>query len=94
MWLIKYRIRTTDGALFELDPSTGRLATVVRIADNPWDIAVGEGAVWVLTQHGTVVRVDPATSSPVRTIPLGRPPLVVYPNEIAAGEGAVWVTMH
>jgi hypothetical protein len=47
-----------------------------------------------LTQNGTVVRVDPAMSSEATTIPLGRPPLVVYPNEIAAGEGAVWVTMH
>jgi YVTN family beta-propeller protein len=94
VWVMKYRIRMSDGALFEFDPSTGQLGSVLRIADNPWGIAVAEGAVWVLTRNGTVVRVHPATSSVVDTIPLGRLPRVVYPNEIAAGEDAVWVTMH
>jgi YVTN family beta-propeller protein len=94
VWVMKHRIRTSDGALFEFDPGTGQLGGVLRIAGNPWGIAVSEGAVWVLTRNGTVVRVRPATSSVVDTIPLGRPPRVVYPNEIAAGEDAVWVTMH
>lgn len=94
IWVIKHKIRMTDGALFEFDPATGRLATVLRIADNPWDVTAGADAVWILTKHGTVVRVDPATSTVVRSIPLGRAPRTAYPEEIAVGEGAVWVTMR
>jgi YVTN family beta-propeller protein len=49
-------------------------------------VAVGEGAVWVACEEGTVARVDPATRRVVEKIPVGRDPAGV-----AVGGGAVWV---
>jgi len=70
VWVIKYRIRPSNGALFEFDPSTGQLGSVLPIANNPWDIAVGEDAVWVLRRgarrlrdHDTQPRDDPPPGS-------------------------------
>ena len=99
-WVIK-----PDGSLFQFDPASGRLTSLVRLGERaqtaptmrqfrPIDVAVGENAVWVVNSNGTVSRVDPETSTIVTTIPLGRYPRLAYPEEIAVGEGAVWVTMH
>jgi YVTN family beta-propeller protein len=100
VWVIK-----PDGSLFQFDPASGRLTSLVRLGERaqtaptmrqlrPIDLAVGENAVWVVNANGTVSRVDPETSTIVTTIPLGRYPRLAYPEEIAAGERVVWVTMH
>ena len=100
IWVIK-----PDGSLFQFDPASGRLTSLVRVGERaqtaptmrqfrPLDLAVGENAVWVVSSYGAVLRVDPETSAIVTTIPLGRYPRIAYPEEIAAGEGLVWVTMH
>ena len=49
-------------------------------------VATGEGAVWVVSEEGTVSRVDAATRQVVQRITVGRDPVGV-----AAGHGAVWV---
>ena len=63
------------------------------------DVAIGEGAVWVVNQpggrccppqrfgRGQVTRVDPGANAVVATIPVGGDP-----EAIAAGLGFVWVT--
>ena len=53
----------------------------------PSNVAVGEGAVWMLnTEDETVSRVDPETGEVVGTV---EPPGV--PTDIAAGGGALWI---
>ena len=58
------------------------------LADTPpSNIAVGEGAVWMLnTEDETVSRVDPETGEVAGTVD---PPGV--PTDIAAGGGAIWI---
>ena len=53
----------------------------------PSNIAVGDGAVWVLnTQNRTIARIDPRTKRVVQTFE--RP---VQPVDLAVGAGALWV---
>ena len=68
-----------------------RLANVSATihADDPVDVAVGSGSVWVVNRRTrTVQRIDPATGRTVATIPLGNSPIAV-----AVGAGAVWVAV-
>jgi YVTN family beta-propeller protein len=54
------------------------------------DIAVGEGAVWVLNRlDATVTRIDEETGEVLATIHVGN-----EPQHITAGEGFVWVTVR
>ena len=71
-------------------PSPGATASVsalIESATAPSNVAVGEGAVWVLnTERAVVTRIDPATKRVTGTFkPRG------FPTDIAAGEGAVWI---
>ena len=63
----------------------GRAVPPVR-AGGP--LAVGEGAVWAMSNsQATLMRIDPARNAVVATIK------VVYPPEtVAAGNGAVWLS--
>ena len=58
------------------------------MGENPTEIAVGEGAVWVVNSGGpSVSRISPDTNEVVgEPIEVGN-----GPADIAAGEGAVWV---
>ena len=63
------------------------VASFIESATAPSNIAVGEGAVWVLnTEDGTVARIDPETKAVT-----GRFETRGVPTDIAAGEGAVWI---
>lgn len=65
----------------------GEVASFTESAAAPSNIAVGEGAVWVLsTEDETVSRIDPKTKAVT-----GRLSTRGVPTDIAAGEGAVWV---
>jgi ABC-type branched-subunit amino acid transport system substrate-binding protein/DNA-binding beta-propeller fold protein YncE len=70
-----------------IDSAGGRITEFVEAATAPSNIAVGEGAVWVLnTENQTVSRIDPKTKAVTgRFEPRG------VPTDIAAGEGALWV---
>jgi YVTN family beta-propeller protein len=48
--------------------------------------AAGTGSVWVPNADNTVSRIDPATNSVIRTIPLDG-----FTAALATGEGSVWV---
>jgi hypothetical protein len=61
-------------------------------------MAVGEGAVWVLLEEGTLLRVDPDRHQVTGRLELGAPsggmpmgPWDVRVGPLAAGAGAVWV---
>jgi YVTN family beta-propeller protein len=63
------------------------IASFTSAATPPSNVAVGEGAVWMLnTEDETVSRVDPETGEVVGTVD---PPGV--PTDIAAGAGALWI---
>ncbi len=59
------------------------------------DFAVADGAVWALTQNGTIVRLDPVTGEETERIRVWRAPAALAGEAgvsvpIAAGGGAVW----
>jgi streptogramin lyase len=54
----------------------------------PSNVTVGEGAVWVSTARGAVVKLDPASNQVMDTIPMPQETT----GDIAAGAGGVWVT--
>jgi outer membrane protein assembly factor BamB len=54
-------------------------------------VAVGEGAVWVLLEQGTLLRVDPDRHRVTGRLELGAPPGGMPVGPLAVGAGAVWV---
>jgi branched-chain amino acid transport system substrate-binding protein len=63
------------------------LASLTETETAPSNVAVGEGAVWVLnTEDTTISRIDPKTKKVVKRFGIGG-----VPSDIAAGAGALWV---
>ena len=70
-----------------IDPGTGRLASLTETETAPSNVAIGEGAIWVLnTEDTTISRIDPKTRKVVKRFEIGG-----VPSDIAAGAGALWV---
>lgn len=75
----------------DLGSSTTPRPTVVRsitVGQNPVDVAVGSGSVWVASGDGTVSRIDPIAARVIETIRVGG-----NLGGIAVGGGLVWVTV-
>ena len=99
----RYRMTVGAGAVWLLAPaSLWRIdSTTKRVVGSvPLDrreegstIATGEGAVWITTSDGIVLRVDPDSQRVAKTIPLGT---LMYPDpwdSLAVGYGSVWVAV-
>jgi streptogramin lyase len=95
VWVIGF----WNDTVTRIDPATDRVVAAIKLslpyevapgdrAFIPSDVAVGEGAVWVVTGRGAVARLDPVTNEVAAVIEL---PRVTITGGIAAGEGAVWV---
>jgi ABC-type branched-subunit amino acid transport system substrate-binding protein/DNA-binding beta-propeller fold protein YncE len=70
-----------------IDPAEARIASFTKEVTPPSNIAVGEGAVWVLnTEDQTVSRIDPQTKAVTRRFRTRG-----VPSDLAVGEGALWV---
>ena len=88
VWTSTYLTKT----LWKIDPVTGQFTGRVRLGRPAVGVAFGEGAVWVVGNDATLLRVDPNSETVVRTIRLG-----VYAAQqdvsapLAVGQGAVWV---
>jgi len=54
-------------------------------------VALGEGAVWVLLEQGTLLRVDPDRHRVTGSVELGAPGEGGRAGPLAVGAGAVWV---
>jgi len=68
-------------------PRGAEVSSFVQSANAPSNIAVGDGAVWVLSsQDSTVSRIDPKTKAVT-----GRLPTQGVPTDLAAGSGALWI---
>ena len=71
-------------AVAAIDPSGRRIDTYTEVGTTPSNVAVGEGAVWVLNgDDRTIARIDPETHRVERTFGTGR-----LPADLAVGEGA------
>jgi ABC-type branched-subunit amino acid transport system substrate-binding protein len=70
-----------------LDPSSGKVDSFVESREVPGNVAVGEGAVWMLeNERASVARIDPETKRVTKRFKTEG-----VPSELAVGEGAVWV---
>jgi hypothetical protein len=74
-------------------PVASRLAVTGRVAlpGPAAAVAVGEGAVWVLLEQGTLLRVDPERHWVTGRLELEAPPGGMPAGPLAVGAGAVWV---
>jgi YVTN family beta-propeller protein len=83
---------TSRETLWRLNPETGRFTGGVLLGHTPLSVSLGEGAIWVAANNGTLLRIDPTSQRVVNTTHLG-----VQPNEnpdaVAVGEGAVWIAV-
>ncbi|HKW72888.1 MAG TPA: hypothetical protein VJQ08_08685 [Candidatus Dormibacteraeota bacterium] len=75
------------GAVWRIDPHTNRVAVKVVTEHSPFGVAIGEGAVWVASTDGYLIRIDPDTNSVVATVHVTGAAL----NFVAIGAGSVWV---
>jgi branched-chain amino acid transport system substrate-binding protein len=70
-----------------IDPTDGSVAAFTESRTAPGNVAVGEGAVWVLNNEDqTVSRIDPETHEITKTFKSRG-----VPSELAVGEGALWI---
>ena len=84
----RYRIAVGEGAiwllapasLWRIDSTTKRLLGSVPLdcREEGSSVATGDGAVWVATSDGIVLRVDPDSQTVAKTIPLGT---LLYPAD-------------
>jgi hypothetical protein len=80
-------VRTDD------TPVASGLAVAGRVAlpSPATALAVGEGAIWVLLEKGTLLRIDPDHHRVTGRLELGAPSGGMSAGPLAVGEGAVWV---
>lgn len=90
--------RNSEGRAVRLNAGSGVVETSTKV-HAPSNVAIGEGAVWVISfWDGTVTRIDPSTSSVAGTVELELPREIApgdrqfLPTHASAGEGAVWVS--
>jgi branched-chain amino acid transport system substrate-binding protein len=70
-----------------IDPTGHNVSWLIESAVAPSNLAVGDGAVWVLSsQDGTVARIDPKTKAVTQRIST-----TGVVTDIAAGAGALWL---
>jgi hypothetical protein len=79
---------TTSTARIDAAPVASGLVVAGRVVlpGQAAAVAVGEGAIWVLLEHGTLLRVDPDRHRVTGRLELGAPS-----GPLAVGAGAVWV---
>ena len=95
--------RVTRTTVADATPVASGLAVAGRVAlpGQPAAVVVGEGAIWVLLEEGTLLRVDPDRQRVTSRLELGVStgdmplgPWDVRVGPLAVGAGAVWVGTH
>jgi hypothetical protein len=91
VWLASVR----DRSVYGVDPVTLRVRTRIRMPEQPLEIAVGAGSVWV-TSTTTLARIDPIAGRILDRTPLGGCGQTAHSDlcttDVAAADGAVWAT--
>jgi virginiamycin B lyase len=62
------------GAVVRIDPNTNRVTKRIKVAKADW-ITPSPDALWVSSEAGKVIRIDPARAAIVATITVGANPL-------------------
>jgi streptogramin lyase len=75
--------------IWRLAPATGAVLGVAHVGDAHEFVGVGEGAVWVSSEDGTVGKLDPATGAVTKLISAGSDG-----DFLGFSPGAVWVTNY
>ena len=89
VWLASYR----DRSVYRVDPETLRVRTRIAMAEQPLEIAIGAGSVWVTTST-TLLRIDPITGEIVEQIELGRCGIEPCRTDVVVADGTVWATHY
>ena len=85
-----WMVTDAKGTLARLDPVTGKVRQIVRIAPGTYNPRFADGVVWVSGHDGGVVTaVDAASGKVLATVPVG-----AGPRFLAIGGGAVWVLLQ
>jgi hypothetical protein len=84
---------TTSTVRTDATPVASRLAVAGRVAlpGPAAAVAVGEDAVWVLLEQGSLLRVDPDRHRVTGRLELAAPPADRPAGPLTVGAGAVWV---
>lgn len=84
-------VSCVGGELLRLDPESGDIQLDIETGDYVEEIAVGEGAIWVLNGSVGIAteikQVDPSSGEIMNTL---TPDEGAFFEDITAGEGAVW----
>jgi hypothetical protein len=74
------------GAVTQVDPTSGQVLATIPLDKSPTSMAVGNGAVWVANEYGTLTRIDPRTHT-LTTFQVDHPL-----QGVALGDGVIWVS--
>ena len=95
VWVTVVQGEDGSSSLVRIDPELNEIVATIPLPRFALDVAVGEGAVWVLDSkvvdgsivgQGHVIRVDPATNELAASTPTG-----AAGTRLAVGAGSVWV---
>ena len=81
------------GVVLEVDLDGGVVRRTIETEEGAIDLAVGEGALWVVVNEfgtGKLVRIDPVTGETLAEVDPG---VSGGPRSVAVGEGAVWTVL-
>jgi YVTN family beta-propeller protein len=77
------------GRLWQLNSVTTAAVQTIPVQGVPGGIAVAGESVWVASNAGSVLRVDPGSGGGATRLRLGHAPF-----DVAAGEGGVWISVR
>jgi hypothetical protein len=92
-WIGAYAPQTQTSLLLKVEPSSKRITPIqleTQDGAGPFDVAVGEGSVWVITARGNLLGIDPKTLEITHRIPMS----AEQPTLLAFGAGFVWTANH
>jgi DNA-binding SARP family transcriptional activator/streptogramin lyase len=91
-WIGAYDPETSTAWLLKVRPGSSVESLELENGDGagPLAVAVGEGAVWVVTSRGSLMRIDPGEPQIVRRISMS----AEQPTLLAVGAGSVWTANH
>ena len=69
-----------------VDPATNEPVALIDVLNVPVGVALGEGALWVVTVAERLVRLEPEVNAVTAEVAIG------YPIALTAGAGGIWVS--
>jgi outer membrane protein assembly factor BamB len=89
IWVVGYG-GPAEGALYRVDPATGRAVATITGAELCCDLSAGDGALWAVDPRGAVLRVDPVTNKLAQRFDVAMD-RNAHINAVYAG-GSIWVS--